>query len=740
VKLRLSLAVIVLALGYLAGALVRPLPSAWFVQVPERLVLDRHGAVLARRDIPGPGGSSWVPLQEMAPSVVQALVAAEDHRFYDHAGVDLRATARAVWASVRAGRVVQGGSTLTQQTARLLAERPRGLPGKAVEAWRAVRLDLQLDKEQILEWYLNRAYFGRGAYGLGAAAQRVFDESPRSLSLAEAALLVGLLPAPERLHPEIDPQAARRARDRVLQRMVQTGVLQPALAELARAEPIELRPHHQDELAPHLVARVLDEHPQEPVLRTTLDRTLQQQVEQEVTAQLAQLDGLEVDHAAVLVVDVPSGEILAYVGSGGWQRKDGQFDGVRGRRSPGSALKPFVYALAIEAGWRPSDVLFDIPRRYPTRHGSWAPENYDRSFRGPLSLREALATSANLPAVQLLDEVGPATLHTRLREIGFDLPEPTSHYGLGLALGDAEVTLEALTAGYSALAREGRWRPLQLLRGGRPGEVPLVQPDVAAVVADILADPVARRATFGRYGPLERPYRAASKTGTSTGYRDNWTVGFTDRYAVGVWVGNFDGRPMGDVSGVTGAGPLWAHVMDLVTRERSGLDRPRGERRAACALSGGRPTEACPHRVEDWVPEGAMDRPPCRWHRAGCPVAWPPELVGWARDEGLLQESTGPCAGDAALSIIYPVSGTVVYVDPRVPPELQKVALRAAAPVGAEVEWRVDGVVVGRSAPGEPALWQPPTTGLHEVTASLVGRSGSHDVRTVEVRGRPSSR
>jgi penicillin-binding protein 1C len=739
-KLRLILAVLALALGYLACALLTPLPSAWFAEIPERVVLDRHGAVLARRDVPGPGGSSWVSLQQIAPSVVQALVAAEDQRFYRHWGVDPRAVGRAAWASWRAGRVVQGGSTLTQQTARLLAGRPRGLPGKGLEAWRALRLDLHLDKEQILEWYLNRAYFGRGAYGIAAAAQRVFDESPRSLSLAEAALLVGLLPAPERLHPEIDPQAARRVRDQVLQRMVLTGALQPEAAELARAEPVELRPRLREEIAPHLVARVLDEHRQQPTLRTTLDRTLQQQVEREVTAQLDQLEGLEVDHAAVLVVDVPTGEILAYVGSGGWQRRDGQFDGVRGRRSPGSALKPFVYALAIEAGWRPSDVLLDIPRRYATRHGSWAPENYDRSFRGPLSLREALATSANLPAVQMLEEVGPSTLHTRLRAIGFELPEPTSHYGLGLALGDAEVTLEALTAGYAALAREGRYRPLRAVPGEGGEEVPLVAAGVAAVVADILADPVARRATFGRYGPLERPYRAAVKTGTSTGYRDNWTVGFTDRYAVGVWVGNFDGRPMGDVSGVTGAGPLWARVMDLVTEERSDLDRPGWERRPACALSGGSPGEACPHQVEDWVAPGADPRPPCRWHRPGCPVIWPPDLVGWARDEGLLDPSAQQCAGEGELHIVYPAPGTVVYVDPRAPAELQKVALRAAAPVGAQVEWRVDGVVVGRSGPGEPALWQPPTTGLHEVVASLVDRPGPRDVRTIEVRGHPSSR
>jgi penicillin-binding protein 1C len=735
-------AAVALLLAVLAAVdLVRPLPSGWFAPSQTRRVLDRRGGVLAERPVPDRGHELWVELEGVAPSVVDALIASEDRRFRSHLGVDPRATARAAWASLRAGRAAQGGSTLSQQLARVLAGRPGGLPGKVVEAWRALKLERHLTKDEILVWYLNRAYFGRGSYGIEAAARRVFDESAASLSVAEAALLVGVLPAPERLHPEIDRGAARQARDRVLERMVAVGALAPEIAALARAEPIELRRRRTEGLAPHLVARVLDQTPDAPELRTTVDPALQRTVEDAVRRQLRDLEGYEVDHAAVLVVDLATSEVLAYVGSGGFEREAGQVDAVRAPRSPGSALKPFVYALALSSGVRPGDVVLDLPERYPTTHGSWAPENYSRDHRGPLRVREALATSANLPAVRMLERVGVSVLQERLRSIGFDLPEAASHYGLGLALGDAEVTLEQLVTAYAGLGRGGLWRPLRVLRhGDAAAEVRFLGTDVAAVIADVLADPVARAPAFGRYGPLERPYPAAVKTGTSTGYRDNWTVGFTDRVAVGVWVGNFDARPMGDVSGVTGAGPLWAAVMDAVTRGGAGaLAAPVGwTRRETCALSGGAPGPHCPHTVDDWVPDGAPDRGACTWHAAGpggCRVDWPPELVGWAREADRLgsSEDAAGCSGEGEVAIAYPPPGTVLYVDPRVAPEHQRVPLRAEAPAAARVAWEVDGAPVASSAAGAPALWEPSGAGQHEIAVLLDGVV--RDRVTVEVRG-----
>jgi penicillin-binding protein 1C len=407
-------------------------------------------------------------------------------------------------------------------------------------------------------------------------------------------------------------------------------------------------------------------------------------------------------------------------------------------RSPGSTLKPFVYGLALERGWRPADVLFDVPGRYSTRHGSWAPENYDERFRGPMRLREALACSENVPAVRLLDEIGPATLHSRLLRIGFDLPEPTAHYGLGLGLGDAGATLEQLTTAYAALGRGGTWKPVRTTPAApRSAGVPVFDAGVSAVLGDILADPVARAPVFGRGTSLERPYWAAVKTGTSTGYRDNWTIGWSGDWAVGVWAGNFDGRMMGDVTGVTGAGPLWAAVMDELTQgnTRAPPDPPGWSRREACALSGLTPGDHCNQRVQDWVRDGDPDREACGWHRDGCAVDWPPDLVSWAHDAGLLRDGAG-CSTSSASAIAYPPDGAVLYVDPRYPADHQRIPLRASTGAGVgSVVWSVNGTPIATVGPGEPALWQPGSTGTHRIALAVDGTDvGSV---SVEVRGAP---
>ncbi|HHO52905.1 MAG TPA: penicillin-binding protein 1C [Deltaproteobacteria bacterium] len=722
--------------GVLLLALIglRPPSEAWFEPQEHRRILDRSGLILAQRPVPERGHELWVELSEISPAVIDALLAAEDDRFYHHQGLDPRALARAVVANVRAGAVVQGGSTLSQQTARILAGRSGGLWGKLGEASGAVRLELYLDKDEILTWYLNRAYFGQGATGIEAAAQQTFDESAASLSVSEAATLVGLLPAPSRRHPGVDPEAARAARASVLQRMVATGRLSAADAAEAEAEPLQLRAARPEGLAPHLVARLLDEG-DEPVIHTSIEGDLQRDVEALVAKRIAALRDREVDHAAVVVVHVPTSEVRAYVGSADFHAADGQVDGARASRSPGSALKPFVYGLAFERGWRPSDVIDDAPRRYATRHGSWAPINYDGGFRGPVRLREALAGSYNVPAVALLEDVGVATLQSRLEAIGLPLPKPASHYGLGLALGDGGVTLLDLTVAYAGLARQGLWRPVQLrldggggarsrgdrgsarggvrsrgdrgsVRGGYARDEPIrfLGIEAAAMVNDVLADPVARVPSFGRRTPLARPYPASVKTGTSTDFRDNWTVGYTPTWAVGVWVGNFDGRPMGDVSGVTGAGPLWAEVMDRVTggqAERQQLPASLVRRRT-CAASGGAAGPACPLTVMDLAPASGPERAPCPLHGAA-PGSEP-----------------GP-------RIVYPAPDTVVYVDPRIPAAHQRVPLRTSIPSrGEQITWHTGGQQI---ASGDPGLWQPDRSGPFTIALHLDGQP----IATVDV-------
>lgn len=717
-------------LGILLALLARPLPQAWFAPVGHPRVLDRHGVVIAERAIPERGRERWVELDQVSPWVVGALIASEDRSFRTHFGVDPRAVGRAFLANLQAGRVVQGGSTITQQTARLLAGRPPGLRGKGVEAWRALRLEAHLSKDEILTWYLNRAYFGRNAWGIEAAARAWFDETAASVSLAEAAALVALLPGPEALGPDRAPQEAQARRERVLDAMVALGFVHEEEAQRARAEPLQLHRPPVRPVAPHLAARVLTEDPQAIEIHTTLDAGLQREIEEMVREELDALQGRDVDHAAVLVARVSTGEVLAYVGSGDFHADDGQVDGVTALRSPGSTLKPFLFGLAFEQGSRPADVVPDLPHRWGTSHGTWSPENYSGRFRGPVRLREALASSTNVPAVLVLEQVGVATFMDHLQHVGVTFPERPAHYGLGLALGGGEASLEGLVTAYAGLARGGVSRPLRLRLDAVAGEeTRFLAEEAAWLVTDILADPVARVPAFGRQGPLARPYPAAAKTGTSTGFRDNWTVGYTPDHVVGVWVGNFDARPMGDVSGVTGAGPLWARVMDRVSRgERRAFPPapPALQRGTFCALSGLAAGPHCPHTVEDhvWV-ERAAPPPPCDWHLERCAVAWPSGYRSWAADQGKLL--TADCPSEGPVAIAWPSNGARLYVDPAAPPESRRLILRPAAPPGArQALWQVNGEPVPAVGAGPlEASWTPQANGPHRVDLVVDGVAAS---------------
>ncbi|MFT4622771.1 MAG: penicillin-binding protein 1C, partial [Myxococcota bacterium] len=705
-----------------AVALAQPLPEAWFAPVATRRVVDRHGETVAERRLPSAGHQSWVELEAVAPTVVDALLASEDDRFTLHPGIDPIAVARAAWANLRAGEVVEGGSTLTQQTARLIGGRGRGWSGKLGEAWRAVRIELHLSKREVLTWYLNRASFGAGAVGIEAAAETYFDETAAGLSVAESATLIGLLPAPEARNPWRGTGPAMAARDRVLARMVATGRLTAADAALARDEPLQLRPRAPERVAPHAVERLLRTEGAE--VPATLDLRLQRAVEGLVGRHLAELKRHAVDHAAVLVLDGATGDVLAAVGSGDWTAADGQVDGTRAPRSSGSTLKPFLYALALEGDLRPGEVLPDTARSYSTTHGAWWPENYSERFHGPVRARVALGSSLNVPAVVLADRVGVANLHQRLQALGFGhLERRPAEYGLGLAIGGGEVTLEELTAAFATLLRGGAWLPARWRTDVPiPVPMPVFAPEVAALTVDMLADPMARLAGFGRYGSLQRAYPAAVKTGTSTGYRDNWTVGGTAAVTVGVWVGNFDGRPMQDVSGVTGAGPLWAAVLDAATGRRGrSLSTEVGVPETLCALSGLAAGPHCPHSVAD---RRLAHHPPpasCDWHYPDCSVAWPVEYADWAAQSGVVAARRG-CARPGQARIAAPSDGAVFWIDADRPAERQRIPLRAAAPPGTRVaEWTVDGAPVAEVGPPFEWLWTPGTTGAHEIRLRVDG-------------------
>jgi penicillin-binding protein 1C len=788
-----------------------PLPSELRESRPSTSlrVTDRDGRLLREVRADDGAHARWVSLTECGAIVPAALVAVEDRRFFSHRGVDGWAIARAIASDIRARRAVSGASTLTMQLARTLRPHPRTLPGKLSEIALALRIEASLTKREILEQYLNRVSFGPNLRGIAAASHAYFDEAPRDLSPAEAALLVGLARGPSYYDLARHLERAAQRRDRILRRLRDEGVLATPAYETALAEPIVLQHVAPAFGAPHAVSAIvrgalgsvqagLSEALRGPVasIETTIDGATQAAAESAAARVPAELAAKHVTAASVVVVDNRTGDVLAYVGSPDVLDADhgGQNDGVRALRQPGSTLKPFLYALALERlDWTGATALPDIELHVATAAGDYVPHDYDEHFRGPVRLREALGNSLNVPAVWTAQQVGVPALLDRLRDLGFaSLSQPPVYYGPGLALGDGEVTLLELVRAYAALAHNGRTRPLRFVRrvveaNGRtvdlsPEEGEAVMPaPVAAQITDILRDREARRGAFGERTVLDFDFDVAAKTGTSKGFRDNWVVGFTRDVTVGVWVGNFDGSPMRGTSGITGAGPLFHAVMVASMRGRAGGSLAVGsqpaedaslERVEVCALSGEAPGPACTHRVTEWMPRGdGAALPTCTLHerlridrrnglRAGprCAAAevverdverYPPEYAGWAaraeRPVGPadgsplcppepLEEGTGGGAAGGQLRIANVEDGARFAIDPDRPRELQTLEVRVLAPAGAgRVRLRVDGSVVGAEPSPFRFVW-PLAEGEHVLVAEAEGIPPSEPAH-VRVRG-----
>jgi penicillin-binding protein 1C len=664
----LALAVVLPLLALALRAAATPLPPE--LRAPARgaagsesiRFVDRDGRALRELRADDATRARVVRLPEVGDDMVHAILAAEDRRFHDHAGVDFVAVARAAASDVAHARIVSGASTVTMQLARLVRPHPRTLAGKFDEAALALRIEVSLSKQEILEEYLDRAPFGAGVRGVDAASRFWFDKSPGELSLAEAATLAAVPRGPAVYAMDRHPERVVRRRDRILDRMVAAGWATREAAERAKREPLVTREGKGSFGAPHLVQAVasgaaplwpgeLGVAPRAAGaerVETTIAVPLQREVELAARELIAPLAGRHVGAAAVVVLDNASGEVLAYVGSPDFaDPRGGQNDGVLAARQPGSTLKPFVYGLAMERlGWSPATVLPDVPLRVRVESpgssgpeaGVYAPMNYDERFHGPVRLREALGSSLNVPAVWAAEQVGVGEVLARLRSLGFALQRPDDWYGPGIALGDGEVTLLELANAYATIARGGTWRAVRAVRrivtSAGAAEAPADEPrrvmpeTVAAMLTDVLADRRARVAAFGEQSALDLPFAVAAKTGTSKGSRDNWTVGFTREVTVGVWVGNFDGSPMRGTSGITGAAPLFHAAMAAAMRGRDAgpLRIADAARDVAvsegalvpvevCPLSGRRPGAACPHGVHEWMTRDAREAmAPCAMH------------------------------------------------------------------------------------------------------------------------------
>ncbi|HVW23822.1 MAG TPA: penicillin-binding protein 1C [Polyangiaceae bacterium] len=620
-------------------AVATPLPDALRESAQEVsvVVADRDGRTL--REVRTRGGDieSRVRLGELAPAVVPALLAAEDARFFSHPGVDVLAIGRASVTSLLAGRVVSGASTITQQLARTLAPRPRTLLGKWKEMALALRLESALDKRRILEEYLSRVPFGPGLRGIEAASRHYLDKPASALDLAEAAELVALVRGPSLYDPRKREALVARRRDRVLARMARRGLADPEAVARAVEEPMHVRRPFVESAAPHLslaLARRTTPGDGGAALArvdTTLDAGLEREVETLARRALSGVEKANVTALAAVVLDNESGGVLAYVGSPDYfAAAGGANDGVRALRQPGSTLKPFVYAAAMESlGLTAATLLPDVDVVFDTDGGPFAPKDYDGRTHGPVRLRQALGSSLNIPAIATAARVGPPRLLELLHRVGFaSLTAPAERYGAALALGDGEVRLLELAEAYATLARGGVHSPSTAVRRAvhadgtrvetpRPVRTRVIDSRTAAVLTDILSDDAARSAAFGRGSALELPFPVAAKTGTSKGYRDNWTVGFTHEVTVAVWAGNFDGTPMIGSSGIAGAAPLFHDVMLAAMRGREPaplVDREGLVDVEVCALSGERPGPGCTHRVHELFRPEQAPRSECTMH------------------------------------------------------------------------------------------------------------------------------
>lgn len=763
------------ALALAAWVRLGPLPPGLLdaPATPSTVVVDRHGERIYEALSADDGRSTPLASASLPPTLVAATLAAEDHRYFGHPGIDPIAIARAIRVDLAEGRAVEGGSTISQQVAKLLLNRRephrrRGWIAKLDEAVLALRLEHRLDKTALLALYLNHAAYGNQFVGAERASQAYFGVSASMLTPAQAAFLAGLPQRPSAFNPFRNADAARARQRTVLRRMAAAGAIDRSTLDGALAESLAFAPTPAPFAAPHFVAMALAAAgPERPArLETTLDAGLQADVAGIIARHRADLRAHGAFNVAVVVLENATGEWVAWEGSGDYfdDAHGGTINGPVSPRQPGSALKPFTYALAFDEGRDPATLLADVPSSFPTAEEGvvYTPRNYDNRYRGPLLVRQALAGSVNVPAVALASELGVPEVLRFLRRAGLStLDKTAAYYGLGVTLGNAEVRLDELTAAYAAFARGGNYIAPTFLRRSAEASIAaerIVSDRAAFWITDILSDPEAREFVFGRGGSLELPFPVAAKTGTSQAYHDNWTLGYSKHATVGVWVGNFDRRPLRNSSGVTGAGPIFHAVMLAAERRLAGEAALHATdplqatpstvvEREVCADSGLRANAWCPRKRHEWLPVERADVA-CSWHHQsdeGLVTVLPAVFDAWQQGQGrvvtVVRRDETPLGreaarartaarGAAAFAITSPPDGATYLIDPTLRREFQTLPLRAVGG-GSALSWTVSGRAVGRADAGGTLEW-PLAPGTHQVVVTDArGRSAA---ATITVR------
>ncbi len=642
----------------------------------DSVLLDRHGEILQELRVDHDRRRlDWTPLQNISPALAEAVIQAEDRRFYKHPGVDYRSIGAAVIKGLTS-ESLRGASTITMQLASLLdrelqsRKARRSFGQKWKQGLAALELEKTWAKNEILEAYLNLVTFRGELQGIAAAARGLFGKDPHGLDQLESLILASYIRSPNAKVESV----AKRASHLGQQLEWKTG--DPEISSRIRQMVLGANPlRPQVALAPHVARQLLQGQPPGTALPCTLDRRIQQYASDQLAHHLSLLRSQNVKDGGVLVVDNRTGGVRAYVSHSGEPSLSRFVDAVRAKRQAGSTLKPFLYALAFEERiLTPASVLDDSPLDISVLSGLYRPRNYDSQFQGLVTSRVALASSLNVPAVRALSLVGIEPFLIKLRQLGIkELNESGDFYGPSLAVGSADVSLWELVNAYRTLANGGQWNELRLIPGGNSAfrKKQIFSEEAAFLISDILSDREARSTTFGLENPLATRFWTAVKTGTSKDMRDNWCLGYSERYTVGVWVGNFSGEPMWNVSGISGAAPIWVEIMNWLHRREipSRIELP---------------ANLVKKRVE--FPPG-LEPPREEWFMAGTE----PSLKGnWI--------------GQRNQRIVYPPSGTVIALDPDIPPELQKIFLISQTREEG-LRWTLNGQFIGWV--GKSIPWSP---------------------------------
>jgi penicillin-binding protein 1C len=671
-----------------------PLDAAPFLRAnPSPMLLDRAEQPLFIHLNPDDQWNFPESLERLGPRIAEATIAVEDKRFHQHGGLDFQAIARAALQNLQASGIRSGASTLTMQLVKLNGNPSHTVPGKIRQILLALRLERSLEKDRILEAYLNQAPYGRNIVGIEAAARRFFGKPARELTLPEAALLAGLPKAPSALSPLRHPERARARRNHVLERMAETGVINLNACREAQAKPLGAAWHPFPKNVPQLAQKLRSTKPKKARIATTLDGDLQRDAEARCRRYLRQFDNA-IAQAAVIAVHVPTGEVRLRVGGVGYLEgfPGSHIDLCSVKRSPGSALKPFTYALAMEQNkLYPQERFLDGLLDY----GGYQPTNFDKESNGLISATNALRQSLNVPAVQALNRLGAGPMHAFLRGSGLQsLNRSPEHYGLGLTLGGCEVTLEELAAAYAMLARGGVYRPLKTTKNASDAvEKRLLSPGTVAALFQMLEQPLPNTLPPGLLRPEDHTKRACWKTGTSSGFRDAWSVVFDAEYVVVVWLGNPDGKASRRLVGSHAALPLAAALFQGL--EGSAWPRVKDDLQKVtlCGVTGLPAAPWCPVRAEGWIPKEQFLHRRCDVHRP-TNAHWPGTPHGW----NLARVGNPVVATPAPKSLeINSPAPNAEYV---LTGQGDHIPVRASLSDNTPLYWYLDDQFLGETAPG----------------------------------------